>query len=83
MGRILDQKGFIYTTGIGKSGMVAQRFSAALSSVSCPSRFIHGTEWFHGDLGLIRDIDMVGFIRVRVRLGLAWASFMTPSCSDI
>ena len=57
--KILQNRGFVYSTGVGKSGMVAQRFSAALSSISCPSRFIHGTEWFHGDLGLVRDNDMV------------------------
>ena len=43
--------GTVLTTGIGKSGFVARRMAASLSSVGVPSHFVHGTEWFHGDLG--------------------------------
>ena len=40
----------IKVTGIGKSGYVGQRMSATLASIGIPSQFIHGTEWYHGDL---------------------------------
>lgn len=55
----VNNQGFLLATGIGKSGMVAQRFAAALSSISCPSHFVHGTEWFHGNLGAVRSPDVV------------------------
>jgi len=44
----------IYTSGVGKSGMVAQRFAATLKSVSVPATFTHATEWFHGDVGQLK-----------------------------
>ena len=36
---------------IGKSGVVASRFAASLSSVGIPAHYVHATEWLHGDLG--------------------------------
>ena len=39
---------FFYT---GKSGVVAQRLAASLSSVGVAAGFVHGAEWGHGDLG--------------------------------
>ena len=45
----------IKVTGIGKSGYVGQRMSATLASIGIPSQFIHGTEWYHGDLGSVRE----------------------------
>ena len=35
----------------GKSGVVASRFAASLSSVGIPAHYVHATEWLHGDLG--------------------------------
>ena len=35
----------------GKSGVVAQRLAASLSSVGVAASFVHGAEWGHGDLG--------------------------------
>ena len=51
--------GKIYTTGIGKAGLVAKRFNASLSSVGVPSSWVHGTEWVHGDLGALKSGDAV------------------------
>ena len=39
---------FFYT---GKSGLVAQRLAASLSSVGIPANFVHAADWIHGDLG--------------------------------
>ena len=36
---------------LGKSGLVAQRFSGSLSSIGISSQYVHATEWAHGDLG--------------------------------
>jgi arabinose-5-phosphate isomerase len=49
----------VKVTGIGKSGYVGRRMAATLASVGVGSQFIHGTEWFHGDLGSIRENDLV------------------------
>ena len=52
-------KGRIIATGIGKSGLVAQKFSATLASTGSPSFFIHAAEAVHGDLGRIVRGDVV------------------------
>ena len=46
--------GTIFTSGIGKSGIVAQRMAAALASLAVPSTFVHASEWAHGELGSLR-----------------------------
>ena len=51
--------GSVFTTGIGKAGVVAKRLSISLASVSVPSQWVHGTEWVHGDLGSLREGDVV------------------------
>ena len=45
--------------GVGKSGHIAQKISATLSSTGTPSIFIHPTEAAHGDMGLIDKKDIV------------------------
>ena len=56
---ILDIKGKLILMGIGKSGHIAQKISATLSSTGTPSFFIHPTEAAHGDLGMIDKQDAV------------------------
>jgi arabinose-5-phosphate isomerase len=56
---ILDCKGKIITTGIGKAGYVAQRFAATLSSTGTPAFFIHPAEAGHGDLGMLDNGDLI------------------------
>lgn len=51
-------KGKVITTGLGKSGIVASKISATLSSTGTPSIFIHPVEALHGDLGIIQRGDM-------------------------
>ena len=46
-------------SSLGKSGLVACRMAASLSSLGIPAHFVHATEWAHGDLGKFRVyIDM-------------------------
>ncbi|MDA9049182.1 KpsF/GutQ family sugar-phosphate isomerase [Gammaproteobacteria bacterium] len=56
---ILNTEGKLVLMGIGKSGHIAQKISATLSSTGTPSFFIHPTEAAHGDLGMIEKKDSV------------------------
>ena len=56
---ILDTKGKLVLMGIGKSGHIAQKISATLSSTGTSSFFIHPTEAAHGDLGMINKEDSI------------------------
>ena len=52
-------KGKIFITGVGKSGHIASKFAATLSSTGTPSFFIHPAEAMHGDLGMIEKGDAI------------------------
>ena len=56
---IYECKGRLIFTGIGKSGHISKKISATLSSTGTSSFFMHSTEAFHGDLGMIQSDDMV------------------------
>ena len=56
---IYQCKGKVIVTGIGKSGHIAKKISATLSSTGTPSHFIHPTEANHGDLGSITSKDCI------------------------
>lgn len=51
--------GRVVVTGIGKSGLVARKIAATLSSTGTPAFFLHPVEGAHGDLGMIRTGDVV------------------------
>ena len=57
--QLLHTKGRVIVTGIGKSGHIANKISATLSSTGTPSHFIHATEASHGDLGGITKNDTI------------------------
>ena len=57
--KILNIEGKLILMGIGKSGHIAQKISATLSSTGTPSFFIHPTEAAHGDLGMIEKQDAI------------------------
>ena len=57
--KILRIEGKLILMGIGKSGHIAQKISATLSSTGTPSVFIHPTEAAHGDLGMIDKKDAI------------------------
>ena len=56
---ILNSRGKLILMGIGKSGHIAQKISATLSSTGTASFFIHPTEAAHGDLGMIDKEDSI------------------------
>jgi len=56
---ILNTQGKLILMGIGKSGHIAQKISATLSSTGTASFFIHPTEAAHGDLGMINKKDSI------------------------
>jgi arabinose-5-phosphate isomerase len=56
---ILDCRGRVIITGIGKAGLIGQKIAATLSSTGTRAHFMHPTEAVHGDLGCIGDGDVV------------------------
>lgn len=56
---ILKTKGRVVVSGMGKTGIIAQKFSATLASTGTPSLFLHTTEAIHGDLGKVTADDAV------------------------
>ncbi len=52
-------KSHVVITGIGKSGIIAQKISATLASTGTPSIFLHPAEAVHGDLGRVVSGDVV------------------------
>ncbi len=55
---ILETRGRIVLIGMGKSGIIGQKIAATLASTGTPSFFVHPGEAFHGDLGMIKPIDV-------------------------
>lgn len=56
---ILDCEGRIAVSGVGKSGLIGKKIVASLASTGTPSFFLHPTEAFHGDLGMLKPSDVV------------------------
>jgi len=58
---LLNVKGRVIISGIGKSGQVARKIAGTLSSTGTPAIFIHPTEGVHGDAGMVlrQDIAML------------------------
>lgn len=56
---VLECKGKVILTGMGKSGQVARKISSTLSSTGTPSVYLHPAESSHGDLGVIAKGDLV------------------------
>jgi len=56
---IVNAKGKLIITGVGKSGLVGTKIAATLASTGTSSFFLHPTEAMHGDLGMIGKNDIV------------------------
>ena len=56
---ILEARGRVILTGMGKSGLVGRKISATLNSTGTPSLFLHPAEAIHGDLGMVTPEDIV------------------------
>lgn len=59
VGLILKTNGRVVVSGMGKTGIIAQKLSATLSSTGTPSLFLHLSEAAHGDLGRVTSDDTV------------------------
>ena len=57
--KTLDTGGKIVVTGVGKSGKIAEKIAATLSSTGSLAVFLHPTEGLHGDLGILRQVDAI------------------------
>ncbi len=56
---ILNSKGRVVVTGMGKSGLVGKKIAATLASTGTPSFFMHPAEASHGDLGMVTADDVI------------------------
>ena len=59
---MLNCKGRVVVTGMGKSGIIARKIVATLNSTGTPSLFLHAADAVHGDLGMVRKEDVVMFL---------------------
>ena len=67
--RIADAKGRVIVTGMGKSGHVARKMAATFASTGTPAHYVHPAEASHGDLGMVRQDDVI--------LALSWSGETT------
>jgi arabinose-5-phosphate isomerase len=56
---LYDCRGRVIVTGMGKSGIICRKIAATLSSTGTSAFFLHPAEAIHGDLGAIREEDVV------------------------
>jgi arabinose-5-phosphate isomerase len=56
---VLETKQPIIITGIGKSGIIAQKWVATFNSTGQPAQFLHASEAIHGDLGMVQNNSIV------------------------
>ena len=56
---LLDCRGRVIVTGMGKSGIICRKIAATLASTGTPAHFLHPAEAVHGDLGVVRSDDVV------------------------
>ena len=56
---VYSSKGRLIISGIGKSGIIAQKIVATLNSTGTPSLFMHAADAIHGDLGMVQKADVV------------------------
>ena len=54
-----ESNGRVVVTGMGKSGIIAQKIAATLSSTGTPALYLHPAEAVHGDLGVLMPGDVV------------------------
>ena len=59
---ILNTKGKIVVSGLGKSGIVGKKIAATFTSTGTPALYLHPSESLHGDLGVVSDNDTALFV---------------------
>ena len=56
---IAQSRGRVIVTGIGKSGIIANKIAATLTSTGTPAVYVHAGEALHGDIGIISSNDVL------------------------
>ena len=56
---IINLKGRVIITGVGKSAIIAQKLVATFNSTGTPAIFMHAADAIHGDLGIIQKDDLI------------------------
>ncbi len=56
---LLDCRGRVIVTGMGKSGIICRKIAATLTSTGTPAFFLHPAEAIHGDLGVLQTDDVI------------------------
>lgn len=56
---LVECKGKVITIGMGKSGLIAQKLAATLTSTGTPAIYLHPADAMHGDLGIVSPSDVV------------------------
>jgi arabinose-5-phosphate isomerase len=56
---ILNSRGRVVVTGMGKSGLIGKKIAATLASTGTPAFFMHPAEAIHGDLGMVTSDDVI------------------------
>jgi arabinose-5-phosphate isomerase len=56
---VLQVRGRVVVMGMGKSGHIGRKIAATLASTGTPAMFVHPAEASHGDLGMIKSVDLV------------------------
>lgn len=60
--KLLSLRGKFIIVGLGKGGHIGKKIAASFASMGIPSFFIHATELFHGDFGMVQDNDIIMLI---------------------
>ena len=56
---LADLRGRVIVSGVGKSGIIARKLAATLTSTGSPAFFLHPVEGMHGDLGMVLREDLI------------------------
>ncbi len=56
---LMDAKGRVIVSGMGKSGHIARKIAATFASTGTPAHFVHPAEASHGDLGMVAEGDVL------------------------
>ena len=59
VGLLMEAKGRVIVSGMGKSGHIARKIAATFASTGTPAHFVHPAEASHGDLGMVAEGDVL------------------------
>ena len=90
---MFECRGRVVVTGMGKSGIIARKIAATLSSIGTPALYLHPVEAIHGDLGMVVTGDVVvalsasgeteEILRLLATIKRLRVPLITMTCDDI